>query len=600
MSVVTPDLAVGINALTGTGLTVQVGDSLTLGGDIGLSQDRSSGEVLLVGRNGSALIDAGVTRFGVGAAQFALRLPGTNPRQYELYAQGNAQLSVTNPTGSGTLLSASGIATLYRNLGPATRAAYTATVGSGANAISVAVPELVSRVDVLTGTNLQVKVDNYLTLSGDLALGEDRDSGSVLVLGQNGTAKLEAGTTDVGVSNARMSLQFNRADPSKYALFATGDAQLAVDNPTGSGLVLSASGTASLFQNTTGLSVVGETLELGAGAHLVSVVTPDLAAGINALTGTGLTVQIGDALRVRGNVGLSQSRSSGEVIVLGTGGEAMLTAGTTDLGVTGAQFAVRVPGARPREYEVFARGEAALRIDGPTGGGPLLTASGTATLLQNLGSTSRAAQTLSVGAGTNIITVAVPELVERVDVLTGTDLVLTLQDGFTARGNLAAAQDRASGDMLVLGSNGSALLTAGTTSAGIANGRLALQMPGTNPRNYALYAEGDGVMSSTDAGTGVVGTGHFLVEQNRTGRVIVAETLTLGPPGAQVSVAVPAMQRDRNVIEAQGLVVDVAGYVEVRGDAALVLDAVTDETTVVVRQASALVKASAFSAGVTG
>ncbi|MEI7970576.1 MAG: LEPR-XLL domain-containing protein, partial [Betaproteobacteria bacterium] len=409
--VVTPTLESGIDALTGTNLTVHLGDRVTVGGNVGISQRRSDGEVQIVGTNGHAEVKAGTTQFGVSGAQFAVRLPGTNPRDYELYATGNAQLSVTNPTGSGTLLSASGTAALYQNLGGATAAARTATVGSGANAISVAVPELVSRVDVLTGTNLQVKVDNYLTLSGNLALGEDRDSGSVLVLGSNGAASLNAGTTRVGVNNARMSLQFNRADPSKYALFATGDAQLAVDNPTGSGLVLSASGTASLFQNTTGLSVVGETLELGAGAHLVSVVTPDLAVGINALTGTGLTVKVGDSLTLGGDIGLSQDRSSGEVLLVGRNGSALIDAGVTRFGVGAAQFALRLPGTNPRQYELYAQGNAQLSVTNPTGSGTLLSASGIATLYRNLGPATRAAYTATVGSGANAISVAVPELV---------------------------------------------------------------------------------------------------------------------------------------------------------------------------------------------
>jgi hypothetical protein len=68
--------------------------------------------------------------------------------------------------------------------------AATLSVTSGSTTVSVNLPALAANEDVIVGRAVTVTVGDAVAVTGDIALSQDRTTGQVLVLGQNGTATL--------------------------------------------------------------------------------------------------------------------------------------------------------------------------------------------------------------------------------------------------------------------------------------------------------------------------------------------------------------------------------------------------------------------------
>src|SRR5205823_4075074 len=101
--------------------------------------------------------------------------------------------------------------------------AQTVTLGS----VSVTIPTLAPGIEILEGTGVVVQLLDFVKITGDFAVGQDRISKDIAVVIDKASAQLIAGPTSVGFTNGKLALLIDGSEHF-YALYGSGTATLTV------------------------------------------------------------------------------------------------------------------------------------------------------------------------------------------------------------------------------------------------------------------------------------------------------------------------------------------------------------------------------------
>ncbi len=446
--------ALTTGAVTGVGAVTADAQSISLGGALqGSSVDLVAANVLAA----TGLLD-------VTATAGALRLEG-------------ASLG-----GNGADLSATGAVTLVGNLGAGTGAVVISSNGITANDISGSSLLLTGGTGVVDTDDLTATADAITVTGGIIDAGVISATGNVTATASNGALK----TSTVGGS--AITLTANGGALTAGAI--TGTAAVVLG---GNGIVAA--------------DISGSSLQLTGGAGLVD--SDDLTATAGAITATGGSIDAG-MVSASGNVtatassgALKTSTIVGSTITLTANSGALTTGAITGTGaVTADAQSISLGGAvQGSSVDLDAVNSLAaiglldvtatagsLRLEGGSlgGGGADLSATGTVTLVGNLGAGSGAASI--VGGGITA------------DDVSGSSLLLTGGTGVVDAGSLTAT----AGAITVTGGSIDAgvMSATGNVTATASSGALKTSTVGGS--TIALAANGGALTAGAITGTAAV------------------------------------------------------------------------------------------------
>ena len=378
-------------AVTATGLTLQVGNSVYLNGNFAFSDSTAnntttltvsaSGVTAFVGANyGSSTDETGV-KITNGNFGLVVTTTGTNPATYALDANGSVNLELPN-------------------VSPSITAQGTVDVQINTNSTSTALTEGTTTVTVpantalsVTATGLTLQVGNFVYLSGTFAF-SDSTAGSTntLTVSASGVTAFVGtnygGTDETGVKvqggNFGLVVTTTGTNAATYALDANGSVNLELPNvsPT-----ITANGNLDVQLNTNSTSTA-----LTEGTNTVTVP----ANTALAVTATGLTLQLANSVYLNGNFAFSDSTAgttntltvsaSGVTAFVGTNFGSSAEAGVK---LTNGQFGLEVTtvGSNAATYALDANGSINLELPG---GSSTISAQGNLDVQLNTNSTSTA------------------------------------------------------------------------------------------------------------------------------------------------------------------------------------------------------------------
>src|SRR5256885_1480375 len=155
----------------------------------------------------------------------------------------------------------------------------------------------------------------------------------------------------------------------------------------------------------------------------------------------------------------------------------------------------------------------------------------------------------------------------------------------------------ASGDLAFLVQGGAATLHAGETQVGVHDAKVALLVPGATPTDYALYAQGDAMVSV--AGGLIEASGTFTIQQNKSAtHDVLAQTITIGSGVGEVSVMVPLLAANLESITGTDVQVHVGEVLTVEGNVGLVQDMASGDLAFLVQGGAATLHAGETQVGV--
>ncbi|MFN5588029.1 MAG: beta strand repeat-containing protein, partial [Planctomyces sp.] len=276
---------------------------------------------------------------------------------------------------------------------------------------------------------------------------------------------------------------------------------------------------------------------------------------------------------ISGNFILEQS--NGETLAAGTGLTASMTGDSSGLAVTNATFGLIV--SSDGNYALEAAGDASL--SGLAG----VSLGGTLSLERN--STGTAVnRTVTVSSTTAVIDV--PASARQ---FAGNNLTLTVDNYAALQGNFAF--DQASGNLRGVATSASGALTAGTVSAGLTGGTLA--MVATPQDKLALEAQGTLSLSATGISSATASVARL--RYNSTNTTWTGQSISIG--GTTATFADLPQSPSLQVLSLQGLSARLGNFVTITGNAAIQKDAT--ELQAVITNASATAAAGSASAGVS-
>ncbi|WP_315662968.1 hypothetical protein, partial [Limnospira sp. PMC 1261.20] len=464
----------GTLALDVTGFQAELDEILGISGDLSFfRQTDADGEVLLAsGQNLTLSLTLADLSVVVANASFALALFDRESVQTRaLFATGEASLNgLPGVSFSGTL------SVWINNTGD-----QMVDFGGAIGEIDFGTDE---DFFAFRGENLQLTLDDFVTVSGTLTLVRTPDS--LLVTGTDVEASLGLGDIRLSVTDAQFA--FAAFADESFALTASGTASL-----TGvPGLTLS--GTLSALLNNTGSQ---EVIFGDFGAVDFGTVDP-----LAIFEGQNLQLAIDDFVTVSGYFRFEAQTDF--LLATATDVQASLSLGDAEISVSDAAFALRIQ--QDERFALHAAGTAALS------GISALSLSGNLEIWVNTTGTSE------VDFGDyGVIDF---QTTEELFAFRGTALQLAIADLATLEADLTVVSTP--GSLLVTGENVRSSLSAGSASLTLDDGTLRLAIFGNG--QYALSAAG------TAALTGVPGltlSGSIAVQANTTG---VAE-VTFGDAG---------------------------------------------------------------------
>ncbi|MEY4187817.1 MAG: hypothetical protein RIT02_2851, partial [Planctomycetota bacterium] len=271
----------------------------------------------------------------------------------------------------------------------------------------------------------------------------------------------------------------------------------------------------------------------------------------------------------------TMAQSGGETLAVGTGLTASMTGDSSGLTVANAAFGLVV--SEDGNYALEASGDASLNAL------PGVSLSGLLSLERN-SNTSTVTRTINVNGTTS--TIDVPASARQ---FTGNNVTLTVGEYAAIQGNFAF--DQASGNLRGVATAVSGSLTAGTVSAGLTTGTLALVA--TPQDKLALEAEGTFSLSAT--GVSSVSASLARLRYNSTNTAWTGHSITIGSTTAAFA-DLPQSQSLR-VLSVHGLSARLGNFATITGNASIQSDSA--ELQAVLTNASATVTAGTASAGVS-
>ena len=217
----------------------------------------------------------------------------------------------------------------------------------GANAYDLVVSELPGGIETITPDDPQMRDDLMMLLSGkstsDVSIGGSieiagfvtvsgtigfkKDGSQYTAVGENVTTLLETESFSAGVLNADFAMVI---DGAARVMYATGEFQLS------GGDFLNALGTVTVKENTTGQLFTAQAVSVG----VATVNVPELAAGLQSVSGTGLSFDVSGFVSLSGDFGFK--KTGAEIIAVGSGVTASLDAGgAVSVSLSDADFGLK-------------------------------------------------------------------------------------------------------------------------------------------------------------------------------------------------------------------------------------------------------------------
>ena len=305
------DVGIGVQIVEVTGLSVELGSFLSLGGDFAFRKD-GSGNIEAAANNVSATLGAGGFSVGVNSGTLALLLKTDDT--VALQASGGLTFS----GGSFGSANATLVTVKYNTTGAAIDTDVTIGLVTGELDVGIGVQS----VEVV---GLSVELGGFVTFGGDFAFRKD-GSGNIEAAANNVTATLGAGGFSVGVNSGTLALLLKTDDT--VALQASG------------GLTFSGGsfGSANATLVTVKFNTTGAAIDTSVTIGTVSG-DLDVGIGVQSVEVVGLSVELGGFVSFGGDFAFRKD-GSGNIEAAANNVSATLGAGGFSVGVNSGTLAL--------------------------------------------------------------------------------------------------------------------------------------------------------------------------------------------------------------------------------------------------------------------
>ncbi|MHB8092108.1 MAG: LEPR-XLL domain-containing protein, partial [Syntrophales bacterium] len=318
VTVVVPELAVGLKSVSGVGLTFDVTGFVSLSGDLGF--EKTGTAIIAVGGTVTASLTVGTSSVSLSAADFGLKVDGA-AIAFELK---NGTIGASLP---GISVSGGNVLVQYTSSTGSASSAETLSVGGLSYTFDAAI---LSSTIAFTVTGFNASVADFVSLSGNL--GFKKTGTEIIAVGSGVTASLTAGTAvNVTLSNANFGLKAGDCTTA----FELKDGEFAASI---SGLAdITATGVLVRYTNAATSVTAGTVLTVGSTSYTFA---SPIAASTIAMEVTGFKANIADFVSLSGNLGFKKTGT--EIIAVGSGVTASLTAGTVvNVTLSNANFGLK-------------------------------------------------------------------------------------------------------------------------------------------------------------------------------------------------------------------------------------------------------------------
>ena len=414
----------------------------------------------------------------------------------------------------------------------------------------------------VTATGLNATINQFVTLSGDFGF-QQTPGGDINVIANDAGATLTSGSQSIGVTGATIGMIL-KAD-GKIAMQATG----LQDMKLGTGFASVSAASVTVAYNNTGADV-NTTLTAGAVSATINV-----ANNTTAITATGLVATISEFVTISGNFGFKKT-SGGDIVLAGTGASAKLTAGSDiQIGVSNATIGLLIQSNG--KIALDASGAFAMSL-----GSSFASASATNVTVKYNNTGAAVNTSVTVGTATATIDVA-----DGVTAISTTGFIATIVNFVTLTGDFGFRKS-IGGDIIVVGQNASANLTASGLSVGMTGAMLGLILKSDG--KIALQGSGTLNFNLGTAFASVSATSASLAFNNTGANVNT--TVTVGAVNAPIVV-------DDNTVAVTmiGFQASIANFVTLKGDFGFKKSG--NDMAVAVNGASATLMVGSFEVGVT-
>ena len=538
ISVNVPVLASGIQVISGTALSVQVSNFVTISGDLSVKKD-AAGSLYIIGSNISASISSGSSVVGVTGAGLGMVLPDG----------GGVVLQTTGGTVVATLPSSLGsIATTaveveYNSTGAAFSS--TVTVGAVSAVVDVGSGSVVSPFASVLIKGLDATISGFARLGGDFGF-KPAANGGLQVVATNASALVSTtgGAMSAGVTAATVGMLIN--SDGSLVVSATGTAQLTLP-----GNFLNVNpGTMGVTYNTTG-PPVSQTLTHGSVNVVLDVPAGTAVAPYAVVNVTGFSATVSNFVSIQGNLAI-QKTSVGDLSLIGSNLLLSLEAGPANIRSSGSSFGALIKNGGG--FAIRATGTPSLTL------GDFASAQATSAEVIYNSTGAAVSQSLSFGGLTVDLTVASGTQVSPLMVMGLAQAVFSVSGFVEISGNFGF---RMNGSDIIGGASSAnvTLSTVGVVTAGVTGAKLAFVV---KPNGKTAFQTSQGSVNLQLGSSLTVTAGSVGINYNKTG-VNVVESFT-----AQVGATTVAfdLDVDNNAMSftATGVSVNVAEFVTLSGD----------------------------------
>ncbi|MEN9546141.1 MAG: hypothetical protein RLZZ356_873, partial [Verrucomicrobiota bacterium] len=509
-----------------SGFQATVANFVTLSGNLDIRKE-SSGGFLAVGRGFKASLETGSAYLRVVGADFGLK-SSRGATTFEM-SRGSFEAGLpgfTEITAAGFRIQYNDTSAAPVEAGDQIRVAdrsYTFELATGPGIAAFSV------------TGFRASLGGFGQLGGDFGFKKSGDD--LVVVGANAFALVQAGSVEVGVTQASLALLL--PSTGGLAFQASGSPRIVMPGVFGAIQVESV----SVLYNNTSTPREGMRLAVGSLSAPLSVQAETVAVLVR-----GFDAVLTDFVRIRGN--LAFQKQGDAIVVVGSGIEALLTTGEFQVGVTSGSFGLLLPSTGGVVLQ--ASGTPVLRLPGT-----FAEVSMTKVSVYYNSTELSVRRTLTVGSISALVDVpkdTMAVVAEGFRAVIGGSVQFSGDFGFQKRGDDIS--------IAVVGAHAS--LKAGGFEAGIRNATLgALVKPNGT---VALKATGTPYLTLPNAITEVIDLQLYdlSVSYNTTGAA-VDQTVTVGTLKVPVTVASGGVD-DPYLVVGGSASLTIAGFVHISGN----------------------------------
>ncbi|MCX6847641.1 MAG: DUF4347 domain-containing protein, partial [Verrucomicrobia bacterium] len=382
--------------------------------------------------------------------------------------------------------------------------------------------------------SLDLSISGFATLSG--IFGVQKTGGVITLVAQNASALLTAGTASVGITAANIAVQLN----SNGTRVVYGTGQFAI---TAGSSFVNASGTVTLTENTTASATTSQTVTVSG----ISVNMPVIAAGVQSLAGTGLSVGVNGFATLTGD--FSFKKSAGDIEIVANNASALLTTSSASVGVNSATLALLLKSTGG--IALSASGTPVLTL--PTTFG---TPSATSIAVEYNTTGAAVSQTLTGSGVSQTLNLQTGSVASPYSTVTVTGFTASITNFVTLSGNFGF--QKSGSDLLAAATGAAASMSVNSVvHSGLSNGTIGLLLKSDG----TLAIDGNGAADiNLGPSFGSASATSVTLKYNNTG-ADVARTLTIGSINASLNALNNASE-----VSAAGFNSTINNFVNITGD----------------------------------